>query len=214
MPIRQIKTKNRAERPIHITENIQKGKKRNMKINTEQLLNAVNNSDTSIIHDHVTEYRNKCMEMWTESNYEELQKTLQTLEQNFARMERTQNINDEKAKTFYQIGRMQGIIQVFKQLLRETERQSDINELMNQNDERINKIMQCLYYCENNMGMRHNEIIRQAELSDDDISDVMGQMLIAGAIDCMCIGKTTWYALTKTGRKYYKQIKTKPQTQP
>lgn len=54
--------------------------------------------DTLQVQDYVTEYRNKCVELWLVNSYDELEDSLRRLQQNFACVERTlENASDREA---------------------------------------------------------------------------------------------------------------------
>lgn len=154
------------------------------------------------MQDYVTEYRNKCVNLWTDAPRDELHDAMNILERAFARAERTLGNTNERERTICQVGRMQGILQVFKQLIREESKDADVTELMDRHDENVDKIMQAMHGHEGHLNMRHAELLRTTGLSKDDLSDAMGHILMAGAMECYRMGKDILYVLTKAGRRY------------
>lgn len=176
-----------------------------MKVETERLLGLAKDPDSSRMQDYVTEYRNKCMDLWTDASRDEFLNAVGLLEQSFARVERTLGNTDERERTLYHVGRMQGILQVFKQLVREGRKDEDVAELMDRHDDEIDRIMSCLYAHEGRLNMRRDELMRTTGLPDDNLDDAMEQILVAGAAECYRMGKDIIYVLTKAGRRYCKE---------
>ena len=173
-----------------------------MRIETDQLLKSAKRWDSSQIQDYVTEYRNKCVDLWTDAPRDELLDAISILERTVARAERILENTNERERTLCHIGRMQGILQVFKQLVREENKDADVAELMNRHDGNVDEIMQAVRGHEGRLDMRHAELLWTTGLSEDDLSDAMGRILMSGAVECHRMGKDILYVLTRAGRRY------------
>ena len=102
----------------------------------------------------------------------------------------------------YQLGRLDGYVELFEQLFRAKERESAVRNDSDLRTDKVCRILRTLYRVGE---MRHGELADAVGSSYSSLTNIMKKVLLSGAVEAVRSGRNTRYHLTDAGRRYCEQ---------
>lgn len=165
---------------------------------------AIEDSDGQRMEQLMTDFKNDILDEWLNGSHEGFETFLRLSEQQCSRMLRSFGEMVEREMCVFYLGMLSCIIQVFQALFREESKDDRLLSDTVRNSSKTEEILLYLYqlYQEGTDGIRHGKLAESLGMTDSALSNAMKRVLRSGAVDVSRYGKSTFYSLTNTGRRY------------
>lgn len=160
------------------------------------------NRDVYELTDRVSDEEELILHQWETLSREDFKESLVITSQHFE--EAKLAFSDLDITKEYQLGRLEGAMDIIRSILKSEEIKDNLIEAAAQHSTKIHQIIKCLYEAEGN-SMRHGELAEAIGSSNSSLSNIMKRVLISGAVNFSRAGKNTYYTLSHEGKNYWEK---------